>query len=272
MEDKESATGPFNWLASVIFYVKNTIFGFTEAWSSLSQAVGSCLLYPFFVWIFSKLCVALSGSLASFTVSELLIYMGLAYLLSSTALSGCSLDEAMTDFSVNFIRPRVWLLYVGTLMFGRQWGHRCIMLLLFLLSLSLLSRNLSLTLQSAACFLIFLPLLTLIDVLISLLFCCLQINCLQIKYFRMAILKSIMVFGGVLMPLSDLQVSWQATLLKLPMADTIFQPCYYCVRGHFYGMPPQQWLFRIFLQIMVLGCLVCLIYPWARRSHQSYGG
>ena len=137
------------------FYLKNSIFGFMEEWSSISHALAQCLLYPFFVWMFARLWAGLSESHNTFNFSELLIYIGLTEIIFLTSLRGPLVDIAVTDFSITLTKPRCWPIYVGSLIFGRQLGRRLILLVIFLLLMPIFSGNTYLTEVSALRFLIF---------------------------------------------------------------------------------------------------------------------
>lgn len=258
--------------ANGFFYLKNACFGFIEEWSSVSSALAQCLLYPFFVWMFAKLWVGLSETHNTFSFSELLIYVGLTEIIFLTSLRGSLVDAAVADFSITLTKPRLWLLYVGSLIFGRQFGRRLILLFIFTLLFPFISGNQHLVFVSSLRFLIMLPILCIVETLYSLLIACMQISFTEVKYFRLAVTKVFMIFGGVFTPLSDIHYTWKSILINTPIADLIFQPCYYCLKGDFYQLQSSQWLIRIIIQIIVCFAIVQIAYMLARRHYQCYGG
>ena len=254
------------------FYIKNCTVGFLEEWSSLANAIAQCLLYPFFVWMFAKLWYSLNEAQSAFTLSELFIYLGLTEIIFLTTLRGPLVDEAVFGFETTLTKPRIWLLYVSSLIFGRQLGRRLVLLLIFLLLLPILSGNLRLSLISASRFLLILPLLCIIETIYSSIFVCLQICFFEIKYFRLAFTKIILVFGGVFTPLNELTYSWKKILINSPISDIVFQPCYYCLKGQFYQITTEYWLVRISIQIIISFILLQLLYLHTRWHFRCYGG
>lgn len=260
------------FLKSLKFYIRNAFFGFTEEWSSLSNAIAQISLYPFFIWIFASLWMGLSGIENTFNFHKLIVYIGLTQILFLTTLRGNLVDDAATNFLLTLTKPRSWLIYVGTLIFGRQLGRRLILLLVFILIVPVLSHDIDLTLKSAFKFLTLLPVLCIIETLYSLIFSCLQLCMNEIKYFRLAITKIFMVFGGVFTPLNDLSYPYSKILINTPIADIIFQPCYYCLTGHFFEITISLWLFRVGLQIIFCLLIVQLLFIVTKSHQQSFGG
>lgn len=256
----------------MFFYLKMARLGFIEWSGSRSGLLAFCLFYAFWFWLWSRLLLTLAEPSATWGRQGLLLYIGLTQIIAGTALQGTAISEAMADFSVSLTKPRPWLLYLGTLIWGRQLGQRLLLLLVFLLLMPLLARNIQQSLISAGRLLCFLPLLGVIDTLYTLLLCCLRISYRQINSFRGTVVKMITLLGGAMLPLSELRVSWKTQLLHNPFADLIFQPGYWCLQGHFYQLTPAQWWIRITVQMAVLSLLVLITYQLVRRYHQSYGG
>lgn len=199
------------------------------------------------------------------------MYVGLTEIIFLTSLRGPLIDSAVIEFENAFIKPRAWLIYIGSLIFGRQFGRRLILLSVFLILLLLLTQKSHLVMVSAYRFFQVLPILCVVDVLYSVFFICIQVCFAEIKYFRLALTKIIMVFGGVFAPLSDVSSTWKPVLINNPLADIIFQPAYYALTGQFYHVSMLEWLGRIIIQISVLLVLLLMMYGASRKYYQCFG-
>ena len=125
--------------------------------------------------------------------------------------------------------------------------------------------NFPLSSISALRFLVFLPLITILDTLYSFLLTSLQIRFYSTKNFRMLFGKLFLIFGGVLAPLSDIPEPWSKLFLNTPFSDLVFQPCYFSIKAEFYQITFLQWFARIILQ---LACLLALS-AWMYRSSRN---
>jgi ABC-type polysaccharide/polyol phosphate export permease len=258
-------------MRNLIFYLKNTLFGFSEEWLSFSNALAQCLLYPFFVWMFSNLWNGVSGEHSTFKLNELLIYVGLTFIIFLTSFRGPLIETTVGNFAVSLTKPRIWLMYMGSMIYGRQLGRRLMLLCVFVMIIPVITAEYYASYKATLRFLMFLPILGIIETFYSLLLSSIQICFSEIKYFRSAIAKLLMIFGGVFTPLSDLSYSWKPLLLDIPFADVIFQPCYYCLKGEFYQLTDMQWLQRIGLQILFCFIVTQLTFVFAKRHYQRCG-
>ena len=254
------------------FYAQFALFSLKEEFSSFSALLGGILLYPCFIWIFSKLWLGLNNNISTLSSDSLYLYIGLTEILFMTGLREPIIDKGSTDFSLSFIRPRSWPVYTSVSIYSKTLCRRLLYLIIFLFITPFFTGNLFFSILVAMRFLLFLPLITMLDILYSFLLTAIQIRFFTIKNFRMLIGKLFLIFGGVLAPLSDLSPFWQNIFIKTPFSDLIFQPCYFSIKGNFYNTTPLEWLFRILIQ---LGCLIGLsywIYVCSRRHYHNYGG
>lgn len=257
---------------SLKFYGKNIFCGFIEEWSNIFNLLAQCISYPLFVWIFAKLWVNLTGYNGTFSFDELVIYIGLTQIIFLTTLRGPMVDISDYEFLMTLTKPRYWPGYIGSLIFSKRLGRRFILLLIFLIFIPMIISNYRLSFISAFRFITFLPLLCIFEMFYTFLIVCAQINYLELKYFRMTLTKVIMICGGVITPLCDIGHSLSSIFIKLPIADIIFQPCYFCLKGNFYKITSEEWLTHIIVQFIFLVILSQIVYMITIKNHQCYGG
>lgn len=254
------------------FYSKLFVFSIKEEQSSLSSTLAGLILYPCFIWIFSKLWLGLNNNASTLSTVALFAYIGLTEILFMTSLKEPFVDRANSDFSLSFVRPRLWALYISISIYSRTLFRRIIYLLLYVLIVPIFTENFELSWIAAMRFILFLPLLTILDSMYSFLFTSIQIRFHSIKNFRILFGKLFLIFGGVLAPLSDIPTYWQKLFINTPFSDLIFQPCYFSIRGEFYELTLFQWLARICIQFICVYALTYLIYKNSRQYYSNFGG
>lgn len=255
-----------------MFYGRVALFNMREEFSGLSNAIGILLLYPFFIWLMAQMWSRFSGTHGQFPIEDLYAYVGLTEVLQMTLLSMASLRDASGDFSLSLARPRSWPLTSLCAISGRTFATRLAYLGAFLVILPILTQGFAMPLRAAARFLMFLPVLTLIDGLLVLLLASAKIIFDKITYFRLPFTKLFMIFGGMIAPLSEMAEPWRGFFLSLPFSDLMFQPAYFALRGEFFELTTQAWCLRIALLIAILAALNAIVFNWARKHHNSFGG
>ncbi len=257
---------------SLKFYSKLSLFSIREEQSSLSGTLGRLLLYPCFIWIFSKLWLGLNYNFTTLGIEALFAYIGLTEILFMTTLREPLIDRASSDFSLSFVRPRFWPIYTITSIYSRTLSRRLFYLLFYIIIMPFFISDFILLSISALRFLFFLPVLTIFDTLYSFLLTSLQIRFHSIKNFRMLFGKLFLIFGGVLAPLSDIHEPWNEIFLNTPFSDLIFQPCYFSIKAEFYQISFLNWSARIIIQLICLLVLSVWIYCGSRKYYHNFGG
>lgn len=254
------------------FYSKLAFFSIREEQSSLSGTLGGLLLYPCFIWIFSKLWLGLNHNFTTLGIEPLFAYIGLTEILFMTTLREPLIDRASSDFVISFVRPRSWPIYTTVSIYSRTLSRRLLYLLIYILIMPLFVSDFSLLILSALRFLVLIPLLSFVDALYSFLLTCLQIRFYSTKNFRMLFGKLFLIFGGVLAPLSDIPEPWNKLFLNTPFSDLIFQPCYFAIKAEFYQITFLEWFARIILQFSCLLFLNSWVYRDSRNYYHNFGG
>lgn len=258
--------------SAVKFYGKFALFSIQEEQSSLSSTIAGFILYPCFIWIFSKLWLGLNQNTSTLGTVALFAYIGLTEILFMTTLRAPLIDRGSTDFALSFVRPRRWPIYTSISIFSRTFYRRVLFLLLYVIIMPLFTDNFLLSAHGSIRFLILLPLLTLIDTLYSFIFTCIQVQFYAVNTFRLLFGKLFLIFGGVLAPLSDLPTPWDKIFLNTPFSDIVFQPCYFSIRGEFYQISFSFWLIRISIQLACLLILSRIMYDYSRNRYHNFGG
>lgn len=254
------------------FYLRVAWFNVREQFSSFSQALGIIFIYPFFMWLLTRVWERYNGSMKTFTAAEVTLYIGMTELLFMSFLGHKSVGRAAADFSFALARPRPWLVVAFAGIFGRTLGMRFLFfgfLFLYLPFFGIAWDDGFAAMGRLA--LILLP-LTLVHALVPLFFSSAQVYWEQTEYLILPVSKIFLVFGGVFGPLIDYSEPWKSWLLVLPPSDLFFQPAYYCLRGEFSGITLQQWIFRVSAQALCLILLNRWFFKFAKKNHQSYGG
>ena|GEM_PF-1970175 len=257
---------------SLKFYSKFAWFSIQEEQSSLSSTIAGFILYPCFIWIFSKLWLGLNHNFSTLGQTALFAYIGLTEILFLTTQREKLITNASADFSISFVRPRNWPLYISVSIYARTLYRRLLYLVIYVLIMPLFTMNFALSAQSALRFLLVLPIISLLDSLYSFVLTNLQIRLFSINSFRLLFGKLFLIFGGVLAPLSDLPAPWDKFFLNTPFSDMIFQPCYFSIQGQFYQMSATLWIVRITVQLACLLGLCALSYRSARKHYHNFGG
>lgn len=258
--------------ASVRFFSRFALFSIREELSSLSGTLGGLLLYPCFIWIYSKLWLGLNHNFTTLGIEPLFVYIGLTEILFMTSLREPLIDRASSDFSLSFVRPRSWPLSTSISIYSRTLSRRMFFCFLFLIIMPLFTNDYILIFLSGIRFLILVPFITILDTLYSFLYTNLQIRYYSVKNFRMLFGKLFLIFGGVLAPLSDIQQPWNKLFLNTPFSDLIFQPCYFSLKGEFYQISILDWFLRIVLQTVCLLIISNRMYSASRHYYHNFGG
>lgn len=254
------------------FYRKLFIFSIKEEQSSLSTTLAGLILYPCFIWIFSKLWLGLNNNVSSLDTEALFAYIGLTEILFMTSLREPFIDRASSDFSLSFVRPRSWPLYTSISIYSRTLFRRLVYLLLYVLIVPIFTKNFELVFYAALRFVLFLPFITILESMYSFLLTCLQVRFYSIKNFRMLFGKLFLIFGGVLAPISDIPKPWKFFFINTPFSDLIFQPSYFSVKGEFYDLSFSIWLIRICIQFCILLVVIQCVYKSSRQHYHNFGG
>jgi hypothetical protein len=257
---------------SLKFYGKLSLMSIREEFSSLSATLAGLILYPCFIWIFSKLWLGLNNDYSSLGHNHLFAYIGLTEILFMTVLREPLIDKACNDFSLSFVRPRSWFACTYLSIFSRTIFRRLVYLLIFILIIPIYIGEVGFVINSAFRFLLLLPLITFLDSFYSFIITCSQVRFFVVRNMRMLIGKLFLIFGGVLAPLSDLPEPWNKFFLNLPFSDFIFQPCYFAIQNEFYQMLPWQWLARISIQCLCLILVSVFVYNNSRQYYHNFGG
>jgi hypothetical protein len=243
-----------------------------EQFSDIPSALAANALIPFFVWLLSRIWLHFNAQQGNFTLAEIVLYIGVTELLYMTFVRTPSLSRASGDFSIALARPRSWLATSFSGMAGRSLGGRLFMLVVLLATLPLLGADFDSLWRALLRLLMLLPWLAVMQGLFALVFACAPVLWHQTNYLLMTFGKIFLVLGGVWGPVADFSEPWRTWLLMLPPSDLFFQPAYFCVKGHFYGISVTEWLLRTGVLALLLAILNILFFRTAKRRHQSYGG
>lgn len=257
---------------SVRFHVKNAWFNLAEQFSDLAGGIAGFLLFPFFIWLIARLWERFNSFQGHYTFHEIMLYIGVTEILFMTFLRGASLTRASSDFSLSLARPRSWLATSFSGLYGRCLGSRLIFLGVFFVVMPTLGVAPAEVGRVIARLFVLLPVLGVLQAFIGLLFASAHVLWEETTYFVLPVSKIFLALGGVFGPLIDYGEPWRSTLLKLPPSDLFFQPAHFCVKGEFYQMTPGMWIFRVFSFGFALLICNAIIYRYARKNHQSWGG
>ena len=261
-----------NAIGSLRFHARNGIFSMRENFSDWASGIAGFLMFPFFLFILSRIWERFSSFQGNYTREELLAYLAVTESLFMTFFVGAGISRGASDFSLSLARPRSWLATQFSAAFGRCLGARLLYTIVSLLTLPLLGVPLELTLKVLGRMLILLPVLGVLQALTLMLLMSAKVFWEQTQYLVLPLSKIFLALGGVFSPLNDYGEPWRSWLLPLPPADWFFQPAYWCVRGTPYGLTFNEWILRIALSIALLLPLNGFFFRMARSRHQSYGG
>lgn len=259
-------------LESARFHVRHAWFNIREQFADLRAVLASNAVLPFFVWLLSRVWERFNGSRGNFTLSEVVIYIGIGEVLYMTFVRPASISRASGDFSLALARPRSWLMTSFSGIAGRALGGRILMLLMLAPVLPALGADPRTVLTATIRFGMMLGWLTVLQGLVALLFASAQILWHQIDYFLLPVGKVFLVLGGVWGPICDFSEPWRSWLLRLPPSDLFFQPAYYCVKGEFYDLSAAEWIARTCGLALVLILANVGFFRLAKTRHQAFGG
>ena len=86
---------------SVRFHLKHGLFNFSEQFSDLTSGIAGFLLFPFYIWLITKLWEKFNAYQGNYTLQEILLYIGITEILFMTFLSPTSLSRSSADFSLS---------------------------------------------------------------------------------------------------------------------------------------------------------------------------
>ena len=254
------------------FHMRHGWFNVREQFGDLRAAIAINALIPFFVWLLSRVWERFNGALGNFTLSEVVVYIGITEILYMTFVRPNSIGRASGDFSIALARPRSWLVTSFSGLVGRSLGGRIFMLGFLVLAFPILGADTKTAANAVWRFLLILPWLALLQGLVAVFFAIAQVLWHQTDYFLLPIGKVFLVMGGVWGPINDFSEPWRAWLIKLPPSDLFFQPAHFCVKGHFYAISGPEWFLRTGVLAFVLVLVNLLFFRVAKSRHQSFGG
>lgn len=269
-------TGTYEFLAacreSSRFHIKHAWFNVAEQFSDFAGGIAGLLLFPFFIWLIARLWERFNSFQGHYTFHEVMLYIGVTEILFMTFLRSSSLSRASSDFSLSLARPRSWLAMSFSGLYGRCLGSRLIFLGVFFIVMPLLNVPVNEVWKVILRLTLLLPILGVFQAQVGLLFASAHVLWQETSYFILPVSKIFLALGGVFGPLVDYGEPWRTVLLKLPPSDLFFQPAHFCVKGEFYQMNMGEWLLRIFVISAALFLLNEILYRYARKNHQSWGG
>lgn len=257
---------------SVRFHFYHAWFNIREQFSDLPSALAAQSLVPFFVWILTQTWKRFNLAQGNFKISEVVFYICITEILFLTFLRAGSLSRASGDFSISLARPRSWLWMSFSGLIGRSLGARLLMFIIFFIVFPFSGASPSEFIHILFRFILILPWLVVLQGLFALFFSTCQVQWHQTNYFLMPFSKIFLVIGGVWGPIADFSEPWRSWVLLFPSSDLFFQPAYFCVKGVFYKMTPEVWIFKTsFLALFVL-LITLLFFARAKKHHQAFGG
>lgn len=202
-------------------------------------------------------------------------FPALAYFLFTQAI----LDACLNRFQISsltlgfepaLLRPLSWRAQGVAQAFGRTAGQ-------LLVIGALIHGFLALTDAAyrpvmALRWLLVLPLLALADALATEVMAGLYVRIGRSDSLRFVVTKSLLALGGGLYPLLGEGQSGIGWLRHLPFSDFIFQPVYFCLYGHAYGLETGLWLVRVAAWLALLAFAAHASFRLAWRGLQVAGG
>ena len=254
------------------FHLRFGLFSVREQFGDVRASLAANALIPFFVWLLSRLWERFNGSQGNFTLAEIVVYIGLTEVLYMTFVRPASVGRASCDFSIALARPRSWLVTSFSGLVGRSLGGRLFMLAILIPVFPLMGAESSHVGTSMLRLFLLLPWLALLQGLMALFFAIAQVLWHKTDYFFLPVGKVFLVLGGVWGPIADFNEPWRGWLLKFPPSDLFFQPAYFCIKGHFYGLSGTEWFLRTGLLALFLLIVNVFFFRIAKTRHQSFGG
>lgn len=257
---------------SLHFYSYYMVFQLKERFTGLTQLSAFLLLYPFFIWLLTRVWDHFNASLGHYTHEQIYTYIAITECLFLNFIRSTFSERTQSDFSLSLSRPRSWLIMTWVGQFGNVLAGRIFYSLLALVVLPLLGVRLSFAFHSFLKLILLLPLLGVIEMMLASLISSARILWHEVRYLVLPITKIFLALGGVFGPLSDYGEPGRTLFLKLPASDLFFQVAHFCIKDHFYEITPSQWFFRIIGFGLFLFLINLLFYRYARQHHRSYGG
>jgi hypothetical protein len=202
-------------------------------------------------------------------------FPALAYFLfTQTILDSClnrfGIGSLVLGFEPALSRPLSWRAQGVAQGFGRTAGQLLVVggLVQFFLALTDAAYQPAIALR----WLFVLPLLALADALATEVMAGLYIRVGKSDSLRFVVTKSLLALGGGLYPLLGEGRGGFGWMRYLPFSDFVFQPAYFCLYGHAYGMETGLWLVRVACWMALLALAAHASFRLAWRGLQVAGG
>lgn len=259
-------------LRTLNFYGRYGFFQLKERFSDLGQSLSYLLLYPLLILVLTAMWNKFNAYQGNYTRVEIYVYIAIAELLFLTFLRSAFLQRSQADFSMGLARPRSWLGLTFAGQFGATLGGRLIYCVCAIPALLLMGAPYPLVMSAFVRLLMLLPLLGIMEALMSSILASAQLLWQETRYLVLPITKIFLALGGVFCPLADYGEPGRSIFLESPASDLFFQVGHYCLRGEFYQLTHEQWLLRILLWMLIFAVANIVFFHYARKRHQSWGG
>lgn len=202
-------------------------------------------------------------------------FPALAYFLfTQTILDSClnrfGIGSLVMGFEPALSRPLSWRAQGVAQGLGRTAGQLLVIGSLVQLFLALTQTDYHPV--TALRWLLVLPLLALADALATEVMAGLYVRIGKSDSLRFVVTKSLLALGGGLYPLlgeGHGGIGWPR---QLPFSDFVFQPAYFCLYGHAYGMETGIWLLRLTCWMALLALAAHASFRLAWSGLQVSGG
>lgn len=216
-----------------------------------------CLTLPVYVVALTALWNGLHKGAGAADGFPVLAY----FLFTQTILDSClnrfGIASLVLGFEPALSRPLSWRAQGVAQGFGRAAGQLIVIGGLVQVFLALTDAIYSPAI--ALRWLLVVPLLALADALATEVMAGLYVRIGKSDSLRFVVTKGLLALGGGLYPLLGEGHGGIGWLRRLPFSDFVFQPAYFCLYGHAYGMDTGSWLLR-------LACWMALLALAARAS------
>jgi len=202
-------------------------------------------------------------------------FPALAYFLfTQTILDSClnrfGIGALVLGFEPALSRPLSWRAQGVAQGFGRTAGQ--LLVIGGLVQVFLALTDAAYQPMTALRWLLVLPLLALADALATEVMAGLYIRVGKSDSLRFVVTKSLLALGGGLYPLLGAGQRGFGWMRALPFSDFVFQPAYFCLYGHAYGMETGLWLVRVACWTALLALAAHASFRLAWRGLQVAGG
>jgi ABC-type uncharacterized transport system permease subunit len=229
-----------------------------------------CLTLPVYVVALTALWNGMHKGAGAANGFPALAYFLFTQAILDACLNRFQISSLMLGFEPALLRPLSWLAQGVAQAAGRTAGQ-------LLVIGALVHGFLALTDAAyrpviALRWLLVLPLLALADALATEVMAGLYVRVGKSDSVRFVITKSLLALGGGLYPLLGDERGGIGWLRHLPFSDFIFQPAYFCLYGHAYGMETGLWLVRLACWLVLLALAAHASFRLAWSGLQVAGG